>query len=146
MKLVAEANSKRLKGVRVCQGAPMVSHLFIADDSVFFMKATEQNARRLRAILSEYEVLSGQRISAEKSEIVYNRNVAAPLRQLINGVFAVKEVEALSKYLGLPLAFSHNKVELFKYIIQNTWKRIILGKELWDGRSYNCQLQEERLC
>ncbi|CAM8991132.1 unnamed protein product [Rhodiola kirilowii] len=130
MKLVAEANSKRLKGVRVCQGAPMVSHLFFADDSVFFMKATEQNARRLRAILSEYEVLSGQRISAEKSEIVYSRNVAAPLRQLINGVFAVKEVEAHSKYLGLPLAFSHNKVELFKYIIQNTWKRIMGWKEL----------------
>ncbi|KAL9671188.1 hypothetical protein QQ045_008754 [Rhodiola kirilowii] len=130
IKLVAEANSKRLKGVRVCQGAPMVSHLFFADDSVFFMKATEQNARRLRAILSEYEVLSGQRISAEKLEIVYSRNVAAPLRQLINGVFAVKEVEAHSKYLGLPLAFSHNKVELFKYIIQNTWKRIMGWKEL----------------
>ncbi|KAL9674710.1 hypothetical protein QQ045_002909 [Rhodiola kirilowii] len=130
IKLAAEVCSKRLKGVRICHGAPMVSHLFFADDSIFFMKATEQNARRLRAILNEYEDLSGQRISAAKSEIVYSRNVAAPVRQVINGVFAFKEVEVHSRYLGLPLAFSHNKVKLFKYIIQNTWKRVMGWKEL----------------
>ncbi|CAM8982176.1 unnamed protein product [Rhodiola kirilowii] len=122
--------SKSITGVRICQGAPIISHLFFADDSVFFLKATEQSARGLRAILREYEGISGQRINSAKSEIVYSRNVDGPRRQLINGIFAVKEVEVHSKYLGLPLVFSHNKVELFKYVVQNTWSRVMGWKEL----------------
>ncbi|CAM8943968.1 unnamed protein product [Rhodiola kirilowii] len=130
MKLEEEILSKSLKGVRICQGAPVLSHLFFADDSVFFLKATEQNARCLRAILRDYEGISGQRINSAKSEIVYSSNVDTPSRQLINGIFAVKEVEKHLKYLDLPLVFSHNKVELFKHIVHATWSRVMSWKEL----------------
>ncbi|KAL9683373.1 hypothetical protein QQ045_015194 [Rhodiola kirilowii] len=130
LRIGGEVVRGRLKGVRVCRGAPVISYLFFADDSVFFMKATEQNASRLKAIFSEYEDLPGQRINAAKSEIIFSRNVAMSSRQLIKGIFAVKEVDRHTKYLGLPIVFSHNKVELFKYLIENTWKRVMGWKEL----------------
>ncbi|KAL9671361.1 hypothetical protein QQ045_008929 [Rhodiola kirilowii] len=91
MKLGTEISSHRL-GIKICQSVPTISDLFFADDNVFFMKATEQNAERLRAVLREYEELLGQRINSAKSEIVYNRNVVSSVRQQINGIFAVKEV------------------------------------------------------
>ncbi|KAL9676074.1 hypothetical protein QQ045_004287 [Rhodiola kirilowii] len=111
-KIGAEISSHLLKGVRVCQGAPIVSHLFFADDSIFFMKATEVNARGLKTVLDEYEALSGQRINFSKSEIVFNRNVPALLRQQISGIFGVREVGVHSKYLGLPIVFSHKRQRL----------------------------------
>ncbi|KAL9690018.1 hypothetical protein QQ045_010411 [Rhodiola kirilowii] len=130
MKIEEEAAGRRLKGVRVCQGAPMITHLFFADDSTFFMKATEQNAVCLKEVLRMYEAISGQRINNAKSEVVFSRNVDTRSRQVIKDLFAVKEVERHTKYLGLPIVFSHNKVELFKYLIENMWKRIMGWKEL----------------
>ncbi|CAM8893848.1 unnamed protein product [Rhodiola kirilowii] len=124
-----EISSNSLKGVRICQGAPIVSHLFFADDSIFFMKATEANARGLKTVLDEYEALSGQRINFDKSEMVFSRNVPALLRKQIRDIFGVREVGVHSKYLGLPLVFSHNKTEAFKYIVNNTWKRVVGWRE-----------------
>ncbi|KAL9670268.1 hypothetical protein QQ045_007819 [Rhodiola kirilowii] len=130
LRIEGEVAGGRLKGVRICQGAPVISHLFFADDSVFFMKGTEQNASRLKTIFREYEDLSGQRINAAKSEIVFSRNMEARSRQRIKEIFAVKEVDRHSKYLGLPIVFSHNKVELFKYLVENMWKKVMGWKEM----------------
>ncbi|KAL9664246.1 hypothetical protein QQ045_019645 [Rhodiola kirilowii] len=130
MKIAYEVAGGGIKGVKVCQGTPIISHLFFAADSVFFLRATDQNAARLKAVFGEYEDLSGQRINAVKSEIVFSRNVTTRSRQQIKGIFAVKQVEKHTKYLGLPIVFSHNKVELFKFIIENTWKRVMGWKEL----------------
>ena len=30
-----------IRGLRICKAAPMITHLFFADDSLFFLKATE---------------------------------------------------------------------------------------------------------
>ncbi|KAL9683445.1 hypothetical protein QQ045_015267 [Rhodiola kirilowii] len=128
-KIETEISSHSLKGVRVCHGAPIVSHLFFADDSIFFMKATEANARGLKTVLDEYEALSGQGINFAKSEMVFSRNVPVLLRKQISVIFGVREVGLHSKYLGLPLVFSHNKMEAFKYIVDNTWKRVMGWRE-----------------
>ncbi|KAL9675836.1 hypothetical protein QQ045_004044 [Rhodiola kirilowii] len=62
-KLKANTIGRRLKGVRICRGAPVISHLFFADDSIFFLKATRQNAYRIMQVLEEYETISGQKIN-----------------------------------------------------------------------------------
>ncbi|KAL9691210.1 hypothetical protein QQ045_011629 [Rhodiola kirilowii] len=41
----------------------------------------------------------------------------------------VKQVKKLSRYLGLPVAFSHSKTEMFKFIIEKVWKRVQGWKE-----------------
>ncbi|KAL9685260.1 hypothetical protein QQ045_022708 [Rhodiola kirilowii] len=94
------------------------------------MKATEQNARKLKSVLNDYECLSGQRINLSKSEIVFSRNVPAFEKQAIVEIFNVQEVVTHTKYLGLPIVFSHNKIEVFKFIVDSTWRKVLSWKEL----------------
>lgn len=56
----------RLSGVRLCQGAPAITHLFFADDSVLMIKANSGEATELKRLLDLYEDCSGQCINTEK--------------------------------------------------------------------------------
>ncbi|KAL9680155.1 hypothetical protein QQ045_018033 [Rhodiola kirilowii] len=97
---VKECQEKgKLRGVKICRGAPEITHMLFADDSVFFLRATRENAASLKKILEEYEVLSGQK------------------------------VEIMLKYLGLPVAFGHNRTELFRDIIGRIWRKMQGWKE-----------------
>jgi hypothetical protein len=69
----AEANGK-ISGVKICQGAPAVTHLFFADDSVLLIKANVEETKALRDTLDLYENCSGQCINAEKSAIMFSKN------------------------------------------------------------------------
>jgi hypothetical protein len=69
----AEVNG-RISGVKICQTAPTVTHLFFADDSILLIKADNEEALALREILELYENCSGQCINAEKSAIMFSKN------------------------------------------------------------------------
>ncbi|XP_074299001.1 secreted RxLR effector protein 78-like [Silene latifolia] len=56
-----------LKGLRISSHAPMISHLFFADDSIFFLRASETEAELLSVILRGYEKASGQLINLDKT-------------------------------------------------------------------------------
>ncbi|KAL9666905.1 hypothetical protein QQ045_001249 [Rhodiola kirilowii] len=94
-----------IKGIRICQGAPIVTHLMFADDTIFFMKAILSNAWHLKNALITYEKLSGQRINFIKYEVVFSKNVDACCRKNICDVLEVTQVPHHNKYLGLPLWF-----------------------------------------
>jgi hypothetical protein len=63
-----------LRGIKVCPGAPMVSHLLFANDSLILFRAKEGDAQKLQEILNLYEVCSGQMINKDKSAIVFSPN------------------------------------------------------------------------
>lgn len=119
----------RFNGIQISRGAPLVSHLFFADDSIFFSKATEANANILGSILLEYQGLSGQAVNLSKSEVVFSRNVDMVARSGIMKVLGIKQAESHSKYLGLPLCFGRRKADLFRYLIERTWQKVHGWKE-----------------
>jgi hypothetical protein len=49
----------RIEGIRICRGAPRVSHLFFANDSLVLMRARASDAHELGHILEIYEWVSG---------------------------------------------------------------------------------------
>jgi len=50
-----------LEGVKVCRGAPTISHLLFADDSLIMMKTDKRNVDCLAGILNKYCESSIQR-------------------------------------------------------------------------------------
>ncbi|KAL9659004.1 hypothetical protein QQ045_028263 [Rhodiola kirilowii] len=119
----------KLNGIKICRGAPEVTHLLFADDSLFFLRAKMKNAENLRRILSEYEMLSGQKVNLSKSEIYFGGNVTDDERRRICELLGVRQVSFMSRYLGLPVAFGHNRTELCKYIVERIWKKVQGWKE-----------------
>lgn len=52
-----------IHGGKIARHAPTVSHLFFVDDSYYFFRATETEAKVVQEILQAYEIASGQAIN-----------------------------------------------------------------------------------
>lgn len=77
----------------------------------------------------QYQYLSRRRINFAKSEVVFNQNVSAELKDIFFEKLGVHQVNAHSKYLGLMLCYGHNKTEVFKFLIEKTWQKVVGWKE-----------------
>ncbi|KAL9670829.1 hypothetical protein QQ045_008387 [Rhodiola kirilowii] len=99
------------------------------DNSMIFLKATMKNASNLKEILRQYESISGQVIIFEKSEIFFSKNVPDEVRSSKSNMLGVRQVDQVSKYLGLPISFSHNRMKLFRFVIEKVWKKVQGWKE-----------------
>lgn len=47
-------------GLKVARNAPSISHLFFADDSLLFLKASERNVQTIQKVFQLYADCSGQ--------------------------------------------------------------------------------------
>ena len=70
----------RLKGIRTSRVGPWVSHLFFADDSLLFDKASVTESREFMRILKLYEDSSGQQLNREKTAIFFSSNTLPATR------------------------------------------------------------------
>ena len=59
-----------IKGVAVCRGAPRISHLLFADDSIVFCRSSLDEASRVMKVLEDYEGDSGKRLNKEKTSLL----------------------------------------------------------------------------
>ncbi|CAM8902040.1 unnamed protein product [Rhodiola kirilowii] len=123
-KISAAVTSGSISGVRISRDAPVISHLFFADDSIFFIKARSGEAQSLKRILVQYEEATRQKINFQKSEISFSHNCPEVVRSEILQIFDMKQVDCHSKYLGLPLVMGQRKVEMFGCITDKVWKKI----------------------
>ncbi|KAL0456837.1 UNVERIFIED_CONTAM: putative mitochondrial protein [Sesamum latifolium] len=70
----AAAEAGSVPGVSICRGAPRISHLLFADDTVVFCPATSDSVQQIRAMLDTYKIASGQEINFHKSAVAFSRN------------------------------------------------------------------------
>lgn len=57
--MIRALSERRIRGAQLAKLAPILTHLFFADDVVFFAKADEEEAFQLIQILNEYSKASG---------------------------------------------------------------------------------------
>ncbi|XP_019177748.1 PREDICTED: uncharacterized protein LOC109172953 [Ipomoea nil] len=105
-----------LHGCRVARGAPPISHLSFADDSLLFFRATAQEASVVKQFLSVYEEMSRQAVNYYKSSICYSKNTRDEHRDEIASILGVVQAPNFGKYLGLPSFVGRNRRAVFSYI------------------------------
>lgn len=69
------ASENRIHGVKICNGAPRISHLFFANDSILFSKTSVGECSIIVDIISKYERASGQSVNLDKLDVIFSKGV-----------------------------------------------------------------------
>ncbi|XP_050386206.1 uncharacterized protein LOC126802601 [Argentina anserina] len=101
------------KPVRASQSGPKISHLFFADDLIFFAEASISQANALKKCLDIFCALSGQAVSYEKSLIYCSPNTCSSTATCVSRICGSPLTNDLGKYLGMPLI--HERVNHHTY-------------------------------
>ncbi|KAK2365796.1 hypothetical protein QL285_079253 [Trifolium repens] len=120
-----------MHGVKICRGAPVVSHLLFADDCFLFCRANIAESNQLLKILKTYEEASGQDINPQKSEVFISRNISQAGQEDLARILGVRHALGTGKYLGLPSMVGRSKKATFSFIKDRVWKKI----NSWSGRA-----------
>lgn len=121
---------KSLKGISVCQGAPIINHLLFADDSLIFWEATIEASNSLLKILDEYAHAFSQCINIDKTSMVFSRNVKDVDKSQISTMWSYCEMKQCEKYLGLLPIVGHSKKKAFFEIKTRLWQ----CHQTWKGK------------
>ncbi|CAL8176297.1 unnamed protein product [Prunus armeniaca] len=112
------------KTVQICQGEPFISHLFFADDLVFFGRASIKQALVMKQCLDDFCSLFGQKVSFEKSMACVSPNTCLALAQNIASICGSSLSDNLGKYLGVPLIHTRVTKDTYQDIIDKVQKRL----------------------
>jgi hypothetical protein len=116
--------NQRIKGIKIAHGAPEITHLFFADDSLMFCRATKEEITHLNKIITDYQEASGQLVNVNKSEMMFSRHVRNEIRETIHQILPMQRVDHFSKYLGMPTHIGRSKNQVFQFIQDKVWKKL----------------------
>ncbi|XP_060964883.1 uncharacterized protein LOC133033858 [Cannabis sativa] len=119
-----------LHGCRVCNGAPIISHMLFADDCYIYCKAIDREANSVLLLLQLFEQASGQCVNYSKSTIFFSLNTSSASRQEMCNLLRMNEAPENSLYLGLPCVMGRNKNAILGFLKDKMQKRI----QSWEGR------------
>ncbi|XP_060965559.1 uncharacterized protein LOC133034485 [Cannabis sativa] len=117
-----EESLGNLKGLSIARGAPSVSHLLFADDSLLFCQATYASCHAIQHVLDYYHRASGQLLNTDKTVMSFSPNVTSVNKDQFHHVLGMPICELHEKYLGLPSYAGKDKKELFSGIKDRIWK------------------------
>ncbi|XP_027103053.2 uncharacterized protein [Coffea arabica] len=113
-----------ISGFRIGSRGPTLSHLFFADDTLLFGKASLQEAQHIRTILDLYKAASGQEVNFDKSAVVFSKNTDPTVRRSITQLLNIMEVPTHDQYLGLPTVVGRSTSEVFSSVKERIWQKI----------------------
>ena len=92
-----------LQGISLAPNCPSIHSLLFADDLLVCGKATVQEATRMKQILHDFCIRSGQTPNWSKSGIIFSKHVHPKECQLINQILPVPTIDNNFIHLGHPL-------------------------------------------
>ncbi|KAJ9548141.1 hypothetical protein OSB04_020684 [Centaurea solstitialis] len=119
-----EKATGRIHGCQVARGAPVITHLLFADDAFFFCRASIDESRRIKHILSTYEAASGQAINFAKSGIMFSNNLAPDLKHGLSCILGINKSLDAGRYLGLPSLVGRSKKIIFRHIQDRLYQKL----------------------
>ena len=82
-----------LHGVIVCRRGPKILHLFFADDSLIFCRASLEECDSLQRIFQVYEATSGQQLNRTKTSLFFNSNTDTSVKEEIKNRFGAQVIK-----------------------------------------------------
>ncbi|XP_048497403.1 uncharacterized protein LOC104905807 [Beta vulgaris subsp. vulgaris] len=113
------------QGIKLSRTGPSVSHLFFADDSLIFFKATPASCEGLKNILSKFSRLSGEVI------IMFSPNTPPESRHQMRNIVNTPSAESLGKYLGCNVEVNGRASRQFLPLVEKVENRL----SSWHHRS-----------
>ncbi|GKD68636.1 reverse transcriptase [Tanacetum coccineum] len=123
-----------LTGIKMSRNCPVISHVFFADDSLFFLKAKASECDCLVGLIDQYCKASGQSINFSKSEVTFSPNTPIDEQRYFcnrigdgSKVFssqAGREVLIKSVIQAIPSGDAHER-----HIHWLSWDRICVPKD-----------------
>ena len=111
-------------GVTVCHCGPKLSHLFFADDSLIFCKASFIECYALQRVLGVYEKALGQQLIRAKTSLFFSKNTPTAIQEEIKQRFGAQVIKQHEKYLGLPSLVGKNKRNTFNKIKEKLHRKL----------------------
>lgn len=123
------ANYGLIRGISLCRNGPRLTHLFFADDSLLFCRASIQECNHIQAILADYEVASGQKLNRDKTTLFFSKATSPDTRENIINLLGVTTIKQYEKYLGHPSFVGRGKNASFAYIKERVCSKLKGWKE-----------------
>uniref|UniRef100_A0A453E7K8 Reverse transcriptase domain-containing protein n=1 Tax=Aegilops tauschii subsp. strangulata TaxID=200361 RepID=A0A453E7K8_AEGTS len=123
--LSKSVNEGELKGVSICRGAPVISHLPFADDTMLLFEATSHQATIVKGLLNTYSRATGQLINPEKCSILFSDNCVESVAVEMKGILEVTQQVFEPKYLGLPVLEGRAHKGQFETVQDRLRKRLV---------------------
>ncbi|KMT09185.1 hypothetical protein BVRB_6g132880 [Beta vulgaris subsp. vulgaris] len=121
-------DSKELQGLKIARNAPEISHLFFADDALFFFRAIPKNCWVIKNTLATFCEKSGEMINFDKSHVIFSPNTPLKFRKLMRKPLGVMEKEKIGIYLGCPMEVDGRTTSAFNNVIAKVGERIASWK------------------
>lgn len=112
----------KISGISLSSSCPAISHLFFADDSLIFCKASIPEIYVVKRTLLDYKKASVQKINFDKSVLWFSPNVKMKFRKYVQSIMGMSLVSSLGNYLGIPSSLSRSKNRDFARIKDKLWK------------------------
>ena len=82
-----------IRGISICRNGPRLTHLFFADDSLLFCRASIQECNHTQDILLEYEAASGQKLNKDKTTLFFSKTTSPNTQESIINLLGVPEIK-----------------------------------------------------
>ena len=92
---------------------PRISHLFFANDSLIFGRATVKECEEIQRVLQVYEASLGQQLNKNKTSLFFSHNTTNGVRETIKTMFGAQVIKSHESYLGLPSLVGRSKRNMF---------------------------------
>jgi hypothetical protein len=100
-----------------------------ADDSLLFFKADTEQAGKMKNVLCNYELATGQLLSPEKCSILLGNKCSDVMGQQVMTILNVQTESFEEKYLGLPVPEGRMKDGRFQPVKESIRRKCQIGRK-----------------